>query len=214
MGSVLAVNGLVKLKASVFGTDAIESLELFRGREVMQTVRPTAFENVGSSKHIRLRWRGSRIRGRGRRVNWDGTIRVEGARIVSTSGFFDTPIDRITAQDEHQVTFVSQTTGDADGVDLVLDRADRGTIRFESKAGNCQVELAELTGEQPRRSFDFGGLDMAVQIERYPESVTDQTAVLETTVSAQTDKPTPYFVKVTQCDGQMAWSSPIYLRQK
>jgi hypothetical protein len=212
MGSVIDVDGAAKLRASVFGTDAIESLELFRGRDVVQAVRPAAFERIGSSRHIRLRWRGARIRGRGRRVTWDGAIRVEGARIVSASGFFDTPIDRITSRDEHQVTFISQTTGDADGVDLVLDRADRGAIRFESKAGNCQIELAELTDDQPKRIFDFGGLDMAVRIERYPESLTEQIAVLETAVSARAGNPTPYFVKVTQCDGQMAWSSPIYLR--
>jgi hypothetical protein len=33
------------------------------------------------------------------------------------------------------------------------------------------------------------------------------------TVEPPAGKTTPYFVKVTQCDGQMAWASPVYLRR-
>jgi hypothetical protein len=214
MGSVVeAAPAAARGLASVRGTAPIESLELFEGKRVIETVRPKAFENLTQSRRIRVSWRGSRIRGRGRRVNWDGAIRFEGVRIDDAIGFFDTPIDGITSQNDHEVNFISQTTGDTDGIDFRLDRADRGSITFDSKAGRCAMNLSELTDENPRKSVDFGGLDMQVTIERYPERPAETTISLEHTVHAPPGKTTPYFVKVTQTDGQMAWASPIYLRR-
>ena len=200
--------------ASVRGTAPIESLELFEGKRVIQTVRPRDFGNLTRSRRIRVSWRGSRIRGRGRRVNWDGVIRFDGPRIESTIGFFDTPIDGITTQSATETSFISQTTGDTDGIDFFLDRADRGRVTFDSKAGRCDVDLAELTDANPRRIFPFGGLDMQVVIERYPENPTETAISLDHTISPPPDQTTPYFVKMTQADGQMAWASPVYLRRR
>ena len=76
------------------------------------------------------------------------------------------------------------------------------------------MKLEELTDESPRKSFDFGGLDMSVTIERYPQTLTDTRASAEFTVHPPAGKTTPYFVKVTQSDGHMAWASPIYLRRE
>jgi hypothetical protein len=177
-----------------------------------QPVQEKSDRGLMESKRIRISWRGSRIRGRGRRVNWDGTIRVEGAKIISASANFDTPVDRIVSQNEGEVTFISQTTGDTDSIDLVLDRADRGKVTFDSKAGRFEIELAELTAQSPRKVFEFGGLGIQAAVERYPENPVDTVGRLEAVVDAPKGKTTPYFVKVTQCDGQMAWSSPIYLR--
>jgi hypothetical protein len=210
MGSILQTtpNRPWHFSATVRGTAPIESLQLYRAKEVVQNIHPACFDSLQHSRHIRIRWRGSRIRGRGRRVNWDGLVRVQGPKILSVTGFFDTPVDGIKRHSATAVEFISQTTGDADGIDLVLDSADRGLVRFESKVGNCEVELADLT----RKQFDFGGMDIAVTFERYPENPSETRAVLETDVIPPAGKTTPYFVKVTQCDGQMAWSSPIYLR--
>src|SRR5207249_961772 len=136
MGEVVEnVPPSARVFAEVTGTAPIEKLELFEGKSIVATIRPSAFDSLMRSNRVRVSWRGSRIRGRGRRVNWDGTIRVEGPRIVSAVSNFDTPVDRITNQGEHEIAFISQTTGDTDSIDLILDRADRGMIAFDSKAG-------------------------------------------------------------------------------
>jgi hypothetical protein len=146
-------------------------------------------------------------------VNWDGSIRVEGAKITSAAGTFDTPIDGIGSQTADTVTFVSQTTGDTDSIDLFLENAAAGKVVFDSRAGRCEVELAELTDAAPRKMFDFGGLDMSVTIERYPERPSEMTLELEQKIEPPAGKTTPYFVKVTQVDGQMVWASPIYVKR-
>ena len=215
MGSIIeSTSSTACAIASVRGTAPIESLELFEGKRVIHTVRPRAFDNLTRSRRIRVSWRGSRIRGRGRRVNWDGSIRFDGPRIESTQGFFDTPIDGITAQSAHDVTFISQTTGDTDGIDFFLDRADDGVVTFDSKAGRCQVDLAELAAANPRKIFPFGGLDMQVVIERYPENPAETAISFQHTISPPANQTTPYFVKIIQTDGQMAWASPIYFKRR
>ena len=219
MGSVVDIadsdSNVAGAFASVRGTAPIESLELFEGKRVIHTVRPRAFDNLTRSRRVRVSWRGSRIRGRGRRVNWDGVIRFDGGpQIESTVGFFDTPIDGITSQSAGEVAFISQTTGDTDGIDFFLDRADRGRVTFDSKAGRCEVDLADLTDANPRTTFPFGGLDMQVVVERYPENPTETSIALEYAISPPADQTTPYFVKMTQADGQMAWASPVYLRRR
>ncbi len=213
MGSVLAVDEPLALAATVRGTAPLESLTLYRGKEPIHTVEPAAFASADDSRRIRLRWQGSRIRGRGRRVTWDGSIRVEGATIERATPFqFDAATDGITSQSAREITFKSSTTGDTDGIDLWLDQAGSGRIIFSSPVIEETVELSKLVGEQRTMRVDCGGIDMALTIERYPELLTTTTLGLEHAATAPTDATTPYFVKVVQEDGHMAWASPIYIQ--
>lgn len=164
-----------------------------------------------------MSWSGSRERGRQRRVTWDGAVRVEGdgCEIVSAETFsFDVVADGITGHSAQEVTFTSKTTGDRDGLDLVLTDGSQGRLIFDSAAGQLAVNLAELTAEQPRQMFDFGGVDMQVVVERYPPGVLTLQLDLSETVLVPANQQTPYFIKATQVDGQMAWASPIYVLAK
>lgn len=216
MGSVINAGGPVVVEAAVNGCAPLESLTLFQGREPVAEVRPSVFTSGQPSRRVRVSWSGARIRGRGRRVVWDGTIRLEDARIFSAVPFaFDSRSHGIRAQDEGALTFTSSTTGDVDGVDLVLDRSDGGTLIFDSPVGYCEVDLSELrltaSGQERRRVFPFGGLDMQVCVERYPEAVEEYRLHLSQTVVPLAGRRTPYFVKALQTDGHAAWSSPIYV---
>src|SRR5690606_14505380 len=122
MGSEITARGPVQVRASVRGTAPVESLLLYRGREVIHVEQPAAFAHLDASRRVRLSWGGARIRGRGRRATWDGRVRVEGARIERVEGFaFDSPADGVLEQDEHELRLRSRTTGDVDGLDLWLD---------------------------------------------------------------------------------------------
>ena len=92
-----------------------------------------------------------------------------------------------------------------------LDQAERGRIAFDSPVGRCQADLEELT---PQRTWSFGGMDMRVTIQRYPEQVTERELSLSAALSPPTGQRTPYLVKATQVDGHMAWSSPVYVTRR
>src|SRR4051812_17789511 len=66
MGSVIDAGSEAKVSARVIGTAPIESMEFFEGKQVIQTIPPRAFDSLVASRNIRVRWKGSRIRGRGR----------------------------------------------------------------------------------------------------------------------------------------------------
>lgn len=212
MGSVLEVEGEVTASAVVKAATPVESLSLLRGREQVAVVRPPPFDDVASSRRVRVRWQGARIRGRGRRVRWNGVIRAEKARIERARTFaFDSAADGITEQTEREVRFRSQTTGDADGIDLWLDQTERGGIVFDSPVGVCEVSFDELA---PERTWRFGGMDMQLTIQRYPERVTEADLSLSIALSPPTGQRTPYLAKLTQVDGHMAWSSPVYVTRR
>jgi len=210
MGSCLSISGNASLKASVRGTAPIDSLSLYQGSEIMQTVRPAPFETCGNSTRIRVVWGGARMRGRGRRAIWDGQIELKGTTIQSASTFaFDSPIDGILSQDTQKVRFRSRTTGDIDGIDLWLDQAASGTIRFQSEIGTLEVDLSTL-GHQEQKA-DFGGLDLRVTICRYPMELNECELSLQKTLSPCLADQTAFYVKAIQSDGHAAWSSPIYI---
>ena len=212
MGSVMEARETAQVAATIMGTAPLESLTLYQGKQPIETVRPPAFSSAPPSPRVRVSWRGSRIRGRGRRVTWDGEIRVADAQVRAASTVaFDSSNQGIVEQTPQRVAFTSATTGDVDGIDLWLDRADGGKLTFVSAVGTCEVDLAELQNIGSQQEFNFGGLDIAVRVERYPEAVHDYILQLARTIHPPSDQRTPYFVKATQIDGHTAWSSPIYI---
>ena len=213
MGAILQTSeDELQIEASVTGDAPLESLQLFCGKEIVTEVRPPEFTNLTQSNCVRVSWSGSRERGRQRRVTWDGAVRVAGCEIVSAETHtFDVIADGILTQSANEVTFASKTTGDCDGLDIQLDNASNGTLTFDSAAGQTTIHLADLTNENPRQTFDYGGVDMQLTIERYPLASATINLQLSKTMRPRTNTQTPYFVKATQMDGSMAWSSPIYV---
>ena len=183
---------------------------MYRGRALLAEVQPPEFRDLGNSNRLRLMWSGSRMRGRGRRVDWSGVIRTTQATILeATVVSFDSAADGITATEPQAVAFQSQTTGDCDGIELVLDDGRVGNLVFDSAAGTTEIDLAGL-GHEPLR-FDYGGLDMQLVVQRYPERVEALELTLETVDQPPGEGKAAYFVKAIQCDGEMAWSSPVYV---
>ena len=210
MGAVVENVDSVDIRARVVGAAPLEALQVYRGRELLAEVQPPEFRDLGHSNRVRLMWSGSRMRGRGRRVDWSGVIRTSQATILeATTVSFDSAADGITATEPQAVAFQSQTTGDCDGIELVLDDGRVGRLVFESAAGTTEIDLAGLDHEPLR--FDYGGLDMQLVVQRYPERVEALELTLETVDRPPGEGQAAYFVKAIQCDGEMAWSSPVYV---
>ena len=208
MGSAFSTSDAVSVKAHVEGVAPIECLELYEGDQRIECVQPSEFKDCAQSCRVRVMWGGSRIRGRGRRAVWDGTISVNGNRIREADTVaFDSLADGIREQNESIVRFRSRTTGDSDGIDLLLENPNTGSLELQTPLGNLRVELAELTEVRS----DLGGLDLYAAIRRYPENVSTHSLSLKTEWNPIAGKTIPLFIKTTQVDGHMAWASPIYV---
>ncbi len=216
MGWCGSITEPAQLRAHVHGTCPIEKIEIFRGLELATTVWNPAFDSIQSPRHIRVLWKGARHRGRGRRITWDGSIAVKGAKIRSARTVaFDSPGDGITSQSNSEVSFRSQTTGDADGIELELDGSEPATITLKCSEGTWTVTTDDPGLKDPAgKCFELGSLERQVRFQHYPDtSQLDNLPIdISYPVSATPGQPhTPWYIKVTQVDGHLAWTSPVYL---
>ena len=157
-------------------------------------------------------WGGSRIRGRGRRAIWDGNICVHGNRILEAKTVaFDSPADGIVGQSDTRIEFRSRTTGDPDGIEVLLETPNQGSIELETPLGRLEAAIPALNHEGVLERL--GGLDLQASICRYPEAPErlTRTLALECSWRPIPGQTTPLFIKATQVDGHMAWSSPVYV---
>jgi hypothetical protein len=107
------------------------------------------------------------------------------------------------------LTWTSVTTGNLAGVDLWLDEAGAGTIKIETNVVSGDIDLATLADNVV--AFDGGGLGRRLSVYRLPEADWSRRVTLDHAVTHSGSADLPVYIRVTQADGNQAWTSPIYL---
>ena len=159
----------VDLAIEVVGSGPVERLDVFDGLELIETVRPYAAGDLGA--RVRFVYEGAEYRGRARTTTWDGSLEIEGTRILRTAVINAWNLDRgIQRQDATGLTFKAVTTGNYGAIDLWLEHAT-GKLVFKTAPVSGEVAIAEL-GLEPR-VFAAGGLERAVKLQRLPEVMTE-----------------------------------------
>ena len=209
MGDVItAGDGCPRLAVQAAGTAPIESLEVRRGTETLHVLRPYGSWELG--RRVKVVWSGAACRGRAREVAWDGELEVEGNRIVGATplNFWNAakPLRRVSAQ---RLAWQSVTTGGLTGVILELAEATAGRLRWRTTQGEAELALAEA-GVEPRR-WEFGGLGKRLEVYRLPPVRPQRELSFAITLPPARPGDNAFYVRVAQEDGQLAWSSPIYV---
>lgn len=208
MGGEERTQGLPRFRVRVEGTVDVERIELRRGSECVDAL-PRGSEMPRSSDTVRIAWSGARNRGRDRAARWDGAVEAVETRIVDARGYaFDSPAEGIREVGPNRVSWKSVTSGDADGILLKLDPADSGILRFRTERVQFNVDLEKLQDDS--LTYDAGGLDLKVQVQREPLGL-GQSVAAELRDPVAPTVSTPYFVVVIQKDGAKAWASPIWI---
>jgi hypothetical protein len=199
----------MRLTAEVIGTAPVERVELFHGTQVVQTVRPYAAADLG--RRVRVLWQGAEYRGRGREVLWQAALTVAGNRFTRFA-----PVNFLNPERQVRetasgttLTWTSVTTGNLAGIDIWLEEARRGTLRLETNIISGEVDLAALTDDNV--AFDGGGLGRRLCVYRLPEDDWSCYVKVDHTVKFASGADLPVYLRVTQADGNQAWTSPIYL---
>jgi hypothetical protein len=212
MGAEGEARGPVRVAGRAAGTGPIERIDVFRGLECLGTVSPYTAASFEGSSRYRVAWAGSRVRGRDRLTTWDGHLELTAGRIAAAEPFaMENPEKGISARAERRVDWVSNTTGDDDGVDLTLDAPPHAVLHFRTPVISLAVPLAALA-DGATKTFPAGGVDLRAFMRRLPAR--HHTRELRVDV---TDPSPPrggchgYWIRVTQEDGAQAWTSPVYL---
>jgi hypothetical protein len=212
IGAEGRVTGPVRIVGRVAGTGPVERVDVFRGVELLRTISPYTAASYAGSARYRVAWAGSRVRGRDRLTRWDGALELSAGRIVEAEPYaMENPEKGITRRTERRVEWVSNTTGDDDGVDLTLDVPPDAVLRLRTPVIDLDVAVADLA-DGATRVFPAGGVDLRAFFRRLPARDLTRDLALDVTDPA----PPPgacsaYWIRVTQEDGAQAWTSPVYL---
>jgi len=212
MGAEGCTRGPVLIAGRVVGTGPIERVDVFRGLEIIGTATPYTAASFEGSASYRIAWAGSRVRGRDRLTTWDGCLELSAGRIAAAVTFaMENPEKGIVERDASRIRWVSNTTGDDDGIDVVLDAPPGAILRFRTPVIDLDVRLADLASGATA-TFPAGGIDLRVSMRRLPAR--DRSADL---IVRHVDAKPPrgachaYWIRATQEDGAQAWTSPVYL---
>jgi hypothetical protein len=212
MGAEGRARGPIRIAGRVAGTGPIERVDMFRGLEIIRTVSPYTPASFDGSTRYRVAWAGSRVRGRDRLTSWDGSLELSEGRITTAEPFaMENPEKGITKRTERRIDWISNTTGDDDGVDVTLDAPAGAVLRFRTPVINLDVPLADLA-DGSTRTFPAGGVDLRAFMRRLPtRDHARELSLAHTDVTPPPGACAAYWIRVTQEDGAQAWTSPVYL---
>ena len=100
------------------------------------------------------------------------------------------------------------TTGNLGGFDAWLEDGHAGTLTLETQAVKCSVPLEDIGFEE--QTFEAGALGRQLRIFRLPETNQHLDFRLERRIGIAASRDNPIYVRVTQEDGNLICSSPIY----
>jgi hypothetical protein len=212
MGAEGTVTGPVRITGRVVGTGPMERVDLFRGLDVIRTVSPYDRGAYEGSRRYRIAWAGSRVRGRDRLTRWDGSLELSAGTIVDAVPFaMENPEKGITERTASRVTWISNTTGDDDGVDVTLEAPPDAILRFRTPVLDLDVRLGDLE-DGTTRTFPAGGVDLRVFMRRLAaRGFSAEVAFDHVDESPPSGTCHAYWIRATQEDGAQAWTSPVYL---
>jgi Protein of unknown function (DUF3604) len=212
MGAAGRAEGPVTVAGRAAGTGPIERIDVFRGLEHIRMVSPYGAGSFEGSNRYRIAWAGSRVRGRDRLTTWDGHVELSAGRIVDAVPFaMENPEKGIRERTDSRVAWISNTTGDDDGVDVAVDAPAGAAFRFHTPVIQLEVRLSDLADGRTL-TFPAGGVDLRVFLRRLPaRGQASDLAFDHIDPSPARGRCHPYWIRVTQEDGAQAWTSPVYL---
>ncbi|MCM0021685.1 MAG: DUF3604 domain-containing protein, partial [Tagaea sp.] len=211
MGSEFDAKFPPLLSIEIDGTEPIETVDVFRGTEIIHSVEPHA--NSKLSSRLRIAWRGASAPGNfmRARMTWDGHATLSAGAFHDAQGHaFDTPDEGIVANDARRIAWRSATGGDWDGIVATIDAPDDTVLAFDTPPLSIAVPLARLRAGPFALAETRPAREIAMRF--LPESPGPSSWRGEFRDPAPRPGWNAYWFRVRQWDGSTAWSSPIFVR--
>ncbi|MEM1163685.1 MAG: DUF3604 domain-containing protein, partial [Pseudomonadota bacterium] len=162
MGDIVeGAAGAVDLSVNLITHAGIERVELRRGSETLETIRPYGPSDLG--QRIRVVWSGAEYRGRGRDTAWRGQARFNGGAITRFETINLWNHERLLDQrGSDSVIFETITTGNFMGFDAWVDGGKE--LRITTNHGDL-VSALNAIGLDPIH-MEAGGLARRLSVFR------------------------------------------------
>lgn len=185
----------------------VERVEIRNRTRLLETWRPYAAADLG--RRIRVLWEGSEYRGRGRETLWKGEIALAGNAWSGARPINRFNLDRRFDASAAGLAFDGVTTGGFMGVEAMLQDPRAGSIAIRTNLVEAEIPVAELGLED--RAWEAGGLGRRVRAFRLPDTNPHRAVRHSLRVTLRQDEDNALFIRATLEDGNVLWSSPIYL---
>ncbi|MDA0655123.1 MAG: DUF3604 domain-containing protein [Proteobacteria bacterium] len=201
--------GGAELSVDIVAAAPIERVDIFNGLDHVETIRPYTKDELGN--RIRVVWEGAEYRGRFRQVIWDGSAQLSENKITGAApiNFFnrDKTLDRVG---DSGLQWRALTTGNIGGFDIWVEDPYGGTLKLETPLVKCGVPLEEIGYED--EVFDNSGiLPRYLKIFRMPAENPHRTIRFKRNIDLKAEGDNGIFIRLTQEDGTLVWTSPIYI---
>lgn len=210
MGDIVHLpSGDAEIDVDILAAAPIERVDIFNGLDHVETIRPYTQDELGN--RIRVVWEGAEYRGRFRQVIWDGTAHLSDNKIVDARpiNFFnrDKTLDRVG---DSGLEWRALTTGNIGGFDMWVEDAFGGTLKLETPLIKCGVPLEEI-GYDDEVCDNSDVLPRFLKLFRMPSDNQHRTMTFSRKIDLKDSGDNPIFIRLTQEDGTIAWTSPIYV---
>jgi len=209
MGDILRCEDeTVTLTIDAVASAAIERLEIRNGLDVLETWRP--YDKTALGRRIRVIWEGSEYRGRGRQTIWDGGCTLRGNQIERIAPINLWNLDKKLSQTgPTALTWEALTTGGFGGFDAWLTEVRSGSICIDTALVKCEIDIADIGLDD--LVFDAGGIGRRIRVFRLPDESPHRRLRLSRRIPLRKAGDNAVYVCLTQENGHLAWSSPIYV---
>lgn len=210
MGDIVHLpSGSMEFDVDVVCPQPIERIDIFNGLDLVETIRPYTQDELGN--RIRVVWEGAEYRGRFRQVIWDGSAVFSDNKITNSQpiNFFnlDKTLDQVG---DNKLEWRALTTGNIGGFDTWVEDPYGGTLKIETPLVSCGVPLEEIGFED--EVFDKSDiLPRYLKIFRLPSENKHRSFRFNRKIDLKDQGDNPIFIRLTQEDGTLAWTSPIFV---
>ena len=209
MGDILRCGDeTVAFHVDAMASAPVERMEIRNGLETLETYRPYGAAELG--RRIRVVWEGSEYRGRGRQTIWDGFAELAGNGFAQVRPINRHNVDkRFEQSGDSRLDWEALTTGGFGGFDAWLTDPETGTLKIETALVQAEIAVKDIGLED--LVFEAGGIKRQIRVFRLPDENPHRAIQLERRISLRSSGDNALYVCLTQEDGHLIWSSPIYL---
>lgn len=212
MGSEIQCDEHPIVAFGVEGTTAIERVELLRCSEVIHSWKVSEPARTDDGTLLRVLWGGTERKGTARlqRVQWDGSLFAnQGDLELIETVNHQSSADYAQATNRDRIEWASATAGNATGIVVRVHGDEKTVLELHSPHAIFDVKLNDVLDKE--HVVDAGGVGRFVKIGPAPRTDGRWKFDASWVDSSPPSGVTPYWVRVTQVDQAMAWSSPVYV---